>query len=199
MKKDILDLNNYTFPAYSISAINKFIDSGIKTNIHFVVSKETFPLAIRILKGEDIWNGKIPLDKLNAVVFLLFKPQGNGADKQYLCLDKYEIKMFADLLLQPKTKFKVGCDSCMINKVSGVRKLTKTEKVCVDTCEGGRMSCYISPDMKFMPCSFGCKEIYGTDINIDNSIKDIWKNGKSFIKFREVLENNPMTCPYELG
>ena len=37
--------------------------------------------------------GKFPIDKLNALIFLLFKPQGNGADKKYLCLSKEQIKM----------------------------------------------------------------------------------------------------------
>ena len=76
-----------------------------------------------------------------------------------------------------KCKFKVGCDSCMINKVSQVRELTENEQMCVDTCEGSRMSCYISPDMRFMPCSFGSKLKYGTPISRQNSIQDIWKQG----------------------
>ena len=60
------------------------------------------------------------------------------------------------------------------------------------------MSCYISPDMLFMPCSFGDKTKYGIQITELSTIKEIWKNGKSFKMFREILEKNPMTCPYEL-
>jgi len=86
----------------------------------------------------------------------------------------------------------------MINKVSQARKLTDNEQICVDTCEGSRMSCYISPDMRFMPCSFGNKLKYGTPISRQNSIQDIWKQGWQFKMFREVLEKNPMSCPYEL-
>ena len=132
----------------------------MKTNIHFVLSQNTFDNAIKILNGEDIWNNKFDITKLNAVVFLLFKPQGNGSDKKYLCLNTDQIKEFSQLLLNPKCMFKVGCDSCLINKISQVRELTEIEKVCVDTCEGSRMSCYISPDMMFMPCSFGDKNKY---------------------------------------
>lgn len=183
---------------FTYLALNKFIDAEIKTNIHFVISTETFDDAIRILKGEDIWEGKFPIEKLNAVVFLLFKPQGNGADKKYLCLNKDQIKEFADNLMDSKAIFKIGCDSCMINKVSQVRQLTENEQLCVDTCEGSRMSCYISPDMRFMPCSFGDKIKYGTPISRQNSIQDIWKQGWQFKMFREVLEKNPMTCPYDL-
>jgi len=183
---------------FTYIALNKFIEKKVKTNIHFVVSQETFDDAIKIMKGEDIWKGRFPLDKLNAVVFLLFKPQGNGANKKHLCLSTDQIKEFADALLEPKCSFKVGCDSCMINKVSQVRILTNTEKVCVDTCEGSRMSCYISPDMMFMPCSFGDKFLFGTPITQNNTIQKIWEEGPPFTAFREVLKKNPMSCPYEL-
>ena len=198
MRENTLNIDNYTFPEHSINAVNKFIEAKVKTNIHFVISTESFDQAIKILNGEDIWEGKFPLNKLNAVIFLLFKPQGNGADKKHLCLNKFQIKKFADLLLDSKTNFKIGCDSCMINKISQVRELTQNEKTFVDTCEGSRMSCYISPDMMFMPCSFGDKVRYGIPITELNTIKNIWENGKPFKMFREVLENNPMTCPYEL-
>lgn len=183
---------------FTYIALNKFINAGIKTNIHFVVSSETFNDAIRILKGEDIWDRKFPIDKLNAVVFLLFKPQGNGSDKKYLCLNKEQISEFSDNLLNPKCVFKVGCDSCMINKVSQTRELTKNEKLCVDTCEAGRMSCYISPDMMFIPCSFGNTSEYGTLITKDNTIQKIWNNGWMFKMFRETLQKNSMSCPYDL-
>lgn len=183
---------------FTYESLNKFIEKKVKTNIHFVVSQETFDDAIKIMEGKDIWKGKFPIDKLNAVVFLLFKPQGCGADKKYLCLNTDQIQKFANSLLNPKAKFKVGCDSCMINKVSQVRELTKTESICVDTCEAGRMSCYISPDMKFLPCSFGNKNIYGTQITEDLTIQKIWDHSFPFKIFRAVLSENPMSCPYEL-
>lgn len=189
-------VSNYN-EVYTYIALNKFINTKIKTNIHFVVSNETFDDAIKILDGIDIWENKFPINKLNAVVFLLFKPQGNGADKKYLCLNENQIKIFADKLLQPKSIFKIGCDSCMINKISQVRQLNENEKMCVDTCEGGRMSCYISPDMKFMPCSFGNKDKYGIQINEQRSIQSIWADGEPFIKFRKVLKENPTSCPYD--
>jgi len=183
---------------FTFSALNKFIEAGMKTNIHFVVSTETFDNAIRLINGEDIWENKFPLNKLNAIIFLLFKPQGNGADKKYLCLNENQIKEFSNALFTPKCTFKVGCDSCMINKVSQVRELTDNEKICVDTCEGSRMSCYISPDMMFMPCSFGDKNTYGVKITKNNTIQNIWENGAPFVMFRDKLKKDPMRCPYEL-
>lgn len=182
---------------YTYIALNKFLDAGIKTNIHFVLTSESFPKAIKILDGEDIWEGKFPIEKLNAVVFLLFKPQGNGFHKKYLCLNKDQIITFSNKLLNVKCKFKIGCDSCLINKISQSRELTKIENLSADTCEAARMSCYISPDMKFLPCSFGNKNEYGTPIAI-SSIQEIWDNGFHFKRFREILKNNHNSCPYEL-
>lgn len=185
---------------FTYDALNKFLNKGIKTNIHFVVTTESFPLAIRFLNGENIWEGKFPIEKLNAIIFLLFKPKGCGADKKHLCLSKSQLEEFAMALKDTKTTLcKIGCDSCMINKISQVRDLTENEQIFGDTCEGGRMSCYISPDMKFMPCSFGNKHEYGVTINEHHSIKDIWENGGRFMMFRDILKKNPTTCPYELG
>jgi hypothetical protein len=183
---------------FTYTALKKFMDAKVKTNIHFVVSNQTINIALRILNGYDVWDKKVNLKKLNAVVFLLFKPQGNGEGRKDLCLTNDNVKLFADFLLNPKAKFKIGCDSCFINKISQVRELTENEKVCVDTCEGSRMSCYISPDMRFMPCSFGDKLKYGVQITKRNNIQNIWNKGKPFLKFRKVLEQNPMSCPYEL-
>jgi hypothetical protein len=183
---------------FTYNALNMFIEKKMKTNIHFVVSQETFSDAIKIMNGEDIWNGKFPLDKLNAVVFLLFKPQGNGKDKKHLCLTEDNIMMFSKMLLEPKCKFKIGCDSCMINKVSQVRQLTEVEKMCVDTCEGSRMSCYISPDMMFMPCSFGDKNVFGRQITEDRTIQKIWTYSFPFKIFRNRLRKDSMICPYDL-
>jgi len=184
---------------FTFIALNKFLNVGMKTNIHYVVSKETFDNAIKLLNGEDIWNNKFPLDKLNGIVLLLFKPQGNGSDKKYLCLSDEQIKEFANIFLKnPKCKFKIGCDSCMVNKVANSRPLTKMEKISLDTCEGSRMSCYISPDMMFMPCSFGNKEIFGTKINSTNTIQSIWDNSSAFKMFRKKLKENSRQCPYDL-
>jgi len=183
---------------FTYTALNKFIERDVKTNIHFVLSTETFENALRILQGEDIWNKKFPFEKLNAVVFLLFKPQGNGSDKKYLCLSPDQLKQFSESLKEAKCKFKVGCDSCLINKIINARELTEFEKMVADSCEGSRMSCYISPDMRFMPCSFGNKFSDGIPITEDNTIQKIWDNGLPFIHFRKVLEKNPACCPYEL-
>ena len=48
--------------------------------------------------------------------------------------------------------FKVGMDSC--NAPGAILFCTKIMPESLDTCEGGRFSCYIGPDMIMVPCSF---------------------------------------------
>lgn len=180
---------------FTFDALNRFMYYGVKTNIHWVLSNKSFEKSIRLIDGEDVWDGKVNLDRLNAIIFLLFKPQGRGKDLDWH-LSKDQILEFSEIIKSPNTKFKVGMDSCLVNKVMQSRELSEKEKLFLDTCEGGRMSCYISPDMKLIPCSFGCHDIYGVEIK-ENSIKDIWNNNEIFNNFRESLEKDRSCCPFQ--
>ena len=182
---------------FTFEALDMFMKAGIKTNIHFVLSSKSFDKAMRMLNGEDVWNGQVDLDRLNAVIFLKFKPQGNGKNLDW-DITSEQAKRFYEAIHLGKTKFKVGMDSCMVNRVKRVCRLTPNEELSLDTCEGSRMSCYISSDMKLMPCSFGNHSECGVKIEGENSIENIWQNNKIFTDFRGVLKNNPASCPFEL-
>jgi len=60
----------------------------------------------------------------------------------------------------------------------------------LDTCEGGRYSCYIGPDLKMTPCSFDQGERYWVDIR-GKSIEEGW-NSEPFEQFRKILRD---ACP----
>lgn len=186
---------------YGIKAIDMFTKANVKTNIHFVVSQKSIKAALFLLLGGNPWPNFVDLDKIHAVIFLLFKPQGRGANLTDWILTNDQTKIFSQMLIAygnfKRFNFMVGADSCFINKIKkcGVR-MTPEQEQSVDTCEGSRMSCYISPDMKLMPCSFGGHE-KGESI-LTKPIKEVWDNGREFHEFREVLKCNPATCPYEL-
>lgn len=190
---------------YTFSALNRLIDAGIKTNIHFLLSKNSFVKALGILFGDDVWQKKIHAKDLNAIVFLLFKPQGRarnldwGLSDEYLksfCHGVFD-KKFSVLRMARGMPYKLGMDSCLVNKVKRVGvKLTKREEESMDTCEGARMSVYISPDMKMIPCSFGGSE-HGISLR-GKSIKEVWDHSEPFLKFREQLMWNAASCPFEL-
>ncbi len=182
---------------FTFKALNMFINSGVKTNIHYVLSKTSMIRAINILGGIDVWNKQFNIDKLNAIIFLLFKPQGNGANHRDLQVTDRGIKLFREELKRYKTHFKVGLDSCLVCRISEVcHDFTQEELECLDTCEGARMSCYITPDMKFMPCSFANHDEIGVPIN-GYPIKYIWENSNVFNYFRDKLKENPNKCPLE--
>jgi len=178
------------------SALERLMNADVKTNIHYVVTKNNIEEACQIVQGVDMFKGKVDLDKLNAIVFLLFKPQGRGKDLDWApTVD--QIKVFAELIKKPDTKFKIGMDSCMINKVAQVRKLTPLEEVYADTCEGARMSCYITPDERLIPCSFGDHDKYGIDIS-KGGLQEAWKWSQPFNRFREVLTDTKACCPFTI-
>jgi radical SAM protein with 4Fe4S-binding SPASM domain len=70
--------------------------------------------------------------------------------------------------------------------------MTTVDLDSIDTCEGGRFSMYITPNMKAMPCSFDQKEKYVFDIS-DKDINDAW-NSKEFDDFRDKMRNSCQSC-----
>jgi hypothetical protein len=187
-----LKTNQFTF-----EALNKLMDNNIKTNIHFIYSKLTHNLAMDILSGMDIWNGKVNIEKLNAVIFLLFKPHGAGKKLNWKPT-KFQLKEFSKLVFAPKSKFKIGMDSCLINHILQYSQPNELQRMSIDSCEGGRMSAYITPDMRMMPCSFSDKDKWAVPINNALDIKWAWDNSKPFTTFRNILTKNQCSCPLTL-
>lgn len=192
-------VSDYDKP-FTYSSLNRFMDAGIKTNIHFVLSTETFDRAMDILDGKDVWNGKFDILKLNAVIFLLFKPCGKSKGRYDLIPSNNQIKQFIKKIREIKVSFKLGMDSCLVNKLATLDNLTDKEKVLLDTCEASRASMYITPDMRAVPCSFADYETNGVLITPDNPIKKIWDESESFNRCRNFLkdchENCVYKCPY---
>ncbi len=179
---------------YTYKALKMLIDAKIKTNIHFVYSKLTHKRAIDILKGKDVWNGKVELEKLNAIIFLLFKPQGNGKLLTNWIPSYSMIKEFSELIIKPSCKVKVGMDSCLVNHVLQYVEMDDMQKMSVDSCESSRMSVYISPSMHLIPCSFADHEKCGVSLK-KKSIFKVWNTAPEFKRFRKILKKNPYTCP----
>jgi hypothetical protein len=188
-------VSDYKQP-YTYEAIRKLIDAGIKTNIHQIYSKLSHIKCFNIINGNhpDYWD--FDVSSLNAVIFLLFKPQGAGADLAYYIPTKNQIKRLAELIFSPKSKHKVGMDSCLVNHVLQYATPSKLQLASIDTCEAARMSAYITPDMKFIPCSFANESAHAIDIT--DGLQTIWNTGKSFVDFRKILKTKRNCCPIGL-
>ena len=85
--------------------------------------------------------------------------------------------------------FKVGMDSCNVPGAINFCKNVLMESL--DTCEGGRFSCYIGADMVMVPCSFDQKKRYEVQLGTGVSIEDAW-NSEPFERFRDHMRG---ACP----
>ena len=174
---EMMQVFSETNPQTNI-AIQKFLDAGITTNIHYVLGKNTIKEAIIRLKNNLFPEG------INAIVFLLHKPVGLGQESNMLHYDDPEVKEFFELIDNEKFPFKIGFDAC---SVPGIINFTKNiDSRSTETCEGSRTSAYIDAQMNMMPCSFGNQDKSYYVSLYDHTIKEAWES-EVFNNFRNHL------------
>lgn len=193
---------SWYYQDFTVNALNKFLDSGMKTSIHFVLSRESIEDAINCLNSGKLnyfHKEKLGIESrefnlnekgINAIIFLLYKPVGLGIRDKVLSIekDKYYLKLFFDAIKNNKNKFKIGFDSCSIPAIMNYSD--SIDRTSIDSCEGGRFSAYINSDLIMTPCSFDQNLIYGVSLK-DSSVEEVWNSDK-FIKFRSRLF---FSCP----
>ena len=153
---------------YTTRAIQGFLSHGIKTNIHFVLSRDSIDEAI-----DWIENKKIPKG-INRVIFLLHKPVGRGSMANVLAFNDPKVKHFYNLFNQEENCLMAGFDTCTAPAL--IHFAPKIAQSSYDTCEAGRFSAYVTPDYKLLPCSFDGEEYYGVDLN-EYSIGEAFNSG----------------------
>ena len=166
---------------YTVKAIQMLLDAGVKTNIHYVLGNNSIEEAIDRLRSDDFPQG------INAVIFLLHKPSGQGTKANMLRIGDPRVAAFFCEVEKPHP-FKVGMDSC---NVPGAIQFCKTVLAeSLDTCEGGRYSCYIGADMIMVPCSFDQEKRYEVSLR-EMSVEEAW-NSDPFEHFRSKMRG---ACP----
>lgn len=166
---------------YTTRAIDLLLNAGVKTNIHYVLGKNSLAEAVQRLKTRDFPAG------INAVVFLLHKPVGLGRVENVL--SPSELKEFFALIDSETFPFRIGFDSCTVPGL--LHHCPGIAPESLDTCEGGRWSAYITPDMKMLPCSFDNDVLrWAVDLRT-HTIQEAW-NSESFEHFRSHFRN---ACP----
>lgn len=168
---------------YTYRAIQLLLAANVKTNIHYVLGKNSIEEAIDRLRRDDFPTG------INAVIFLLHKPAGQGAVANVLSVDDPRVLEFFRLV-DKRHSFKIGMDSCSVPGAVQFCKSIAPESL--DTCEGGRFSCYIGPDLVMVPCSFDQERKYGVSLR-GRTIVDAW-NSEPFERFREKMRRACPTC-----
>ena len=131
----------------TIKAVKRLVKKGCITNIHYVVSEETIDEAIIRLENNLFPKG------INAVVFILYKPIGNGVMEKVLTRTDSRIKRFLSLATERKHPYRVGFDTCFTPAL--LRWSNTVPTVSIDACEAATFSMYIDSRMNCYPCSFG--------------------------------------------
>ena len=167
---------------YTIKAIRMLLSAGVKTNVHYVLGKNSIDEAIDRLERNDFPAG------INAVIFLLHKPAGQGSKANVLDFSDPRVAAFF-AQVDKRHPFKVGMDSC--NVPGAIRFCKNVLPESLDTCEGARFSCYIGADLVMVPCSFDQQKRYEVRLGDGVSIEDAW-NSAPFEAFRGKLRG---ACP----
>ena len=168
---------------YTLKAIQMLLDAGVKTNIHYVLGKNSIDEAIERLKKNDFPKG------INAIIFLLHKPTGQGTKANMLSASDPRVATFFREI-DKRHPFKVGMDSC--NVPGAINFCKSIEPMSLDTCEGGRYSCYIGADMIMVPCSFDQEKRYEVSLR-DHTIEEAW-NSEAFEHFRDKMRGSCPNC-----
>lgn len=195
---------------YTLKAINLLLTEKVKTNIHYVLSKSTFTEALQHLQS-DVINSDLAKSTskddstqsysrnslqfpkgINAVIFLLHKPVGLGTKEDMITRDNKDFLNFLDLVNEREFPYKIGFDSCT---VPALINLDKVDPNCLDTCEGGRWSAYITPDMKLLPCSFDNQEQKWAVDLAQYSIAEAWESN-TFNDFRNHFSHSCPDCKH---
>lgn len=169
---------------YTLRAIDMLSSAGVLTNVHYVLGNNTIDEAIYRLKNNDFPKG------VHAVVFLLHKPAGQGKTDNVLDPADSKVKEFFEEVDKGKHSFKIGMDSCCVPGLLNFCKHLVPE--AIDTCEGGRFSCYISADMHLLPCSFDQDHKFAVSLK-EYSIEEAW-NSLEFDLFRKSLKRRCPEC-----
>jgi len=170
---------------HTLRAIKMLIDAGVKTNIHYVLGKNSIDEAIQRLETNDFPKG------VNAIIFLLHKPVGLGQSDNVLQVNDSRVSKFFNIIENCDHDFKIGFDSCTVPGL--INFTSKINPDSFDTCEGGRWSMYITSDMKALPCSFDNQDMkWAYDISND-TIQNAW-DSDIFDDFRNYFRNSCPNC-----
>lgn len=174
---------------------NDVVRSMFAVNIHFMLAEETFDRAMEIL-NDRLTDHR--LAKMNAIVFLAYKPKGTNRGEFHTIRDIEKYKKIIAFCAEHNISF--GCDSCsapMVLKAYHDNPLYEKVAPVIEPCEASCFSSYISCHGKFYPCSFtegepGWRD--GIDVLSCNSfVSDVWNNPK-VEEFRSRLMKSTESC-----
>ncbi len=192
-------VSRYTDKDICYDSVKKLTDRGLKqTNIHIMLSNETFDQVIETIKD---YKSDDRLSKLNAIVLLSLKQKGRGETHTPLSVEQF--KVIVDMAFELGSP--IGFDSCSCHKflqaIKGREDYDRLDMLA-EPCESTCFSSYVDVDGVFFPCSFTPDpDNWAEGMNVtecEDFVKDIW-NSDRVIAFRENLLKCGRDCPlYEV-
>lgn len=147
---------------------------GIRTNLHFLLCKDTIEQAIKILESKF----SDSLKGINAIVFLTYKPTGRATSSNCLTWSE-SLRCFLQLVDDNRYKLRIGFDACFVPLLL---HFTNIDPMFVDPCECGRFSVYIDEKLNVKPCSFTNEPKHSYSLR-GYSFADIWE--QMFVDYRK--------------
>lgn len=169
----------------TINAVERLLRGGCITNIHYVVSKDTIDEAITRLENDLFPKGT------NAVVFILYKPVGNGVAKKTLKSTDSRVERFISFATKINHPYRVGFDTCFTPAL--LRWADNVPVASIDACEAATFSMYIDSRLNCFPCSFGIWDVSTSESMKCKSLRQIWQ-GEKFVAFREQKKEKCSKC-----
>lgn len=169
----------------TIKVVEQLIEIGCTTNIHYVISKDTIDEAIIRLEQNLIPGG------INAVVFILYKPVGDGSAEKVLKNTDCRFEKFFSLVTEKKHPYRIGFDTCFTPALLNWASTIST--ACIDACEAATFSMYIDSQMNCYPCSFGLWDKHISESMCVKMLREIWM-GEKFTNFRARKKEKCIDC-----
>lgn len=167
---------------YSLRAIRHLLEAGVKTNIHYVLGRDTVSEALSRMRADIERNDtqqavqeygktqgvelsqsdvRLPAETsegfpvgINAVIFLLHKPVGQGSREKMITKEQEDFWELLRLIdSEERNKLPYKIGFDSCT-VPALISMSHLDPCSMDTCEGARWSAYISADMRMLPCSF---------------------------------------------
>jgi hypothetical protein len=182
-------------------AINLFSAAGMKQcNIHYMLSEETYERAFEI--AVDAHTDPRLKGKLNAIVFLQYKPKGKNPGNFHAIQTPKQYKELIEFCQAKEVG--IGFDSCSAPLYfKSVADHPKKDKLLqfAEPCEAfGMFSSYINAHGQYFPCSF-CEGESGWEdgldvLNCTDFIKDVWEHPR-LLEWRKIIQNSSSQCQCE--
>lgn len=208
LDQNAINLTTELCGAVAVSVVNKqktfeavqALSKRMKqVNIHFMISEERLEDAYQLICD---MKDDPRLYKMNAVVFLQYKPKGRFTD-QFTPITFPHFRELVEYCEAAGVRF--GFDSCtapMYEKIIEGRPEADRLREFVEPCESAIFSSYVNADGDFFPCSF-CEGQPGWEEGISvvncKTFDDVWSH-KRVREWRINLWQNCRACPmYDLG